>query len=143
MEAAADAITEYDQAEHNDETDETGQDTAQHADFILRVGKVEAKKKVASGKDGYWNCPRFRHQHLHMLDMFRARMKPIEELLTALHCKEGDFPIRFAGVFTYDHSSGHTAMAPDALDAKNLNKNPGGKKGTEMRDTRYTDHKGI
>lgn len=67
--------------------------------------------------------------------MFEERMAPIEAHLSSLH----GFPIKFAAVLCLDHSSGHTAMADCQLDAKNMNRNPGGKKGTLMRDTIYVD----
>jgi hypothetical protein len=39
-------------------------------------------------------------------------------------------------VFRFDHSSNHTAMAEDALNAKRMNKNPGGKQ-PKMRRSKY------
>ena len=136
LEGSERAIEDYEKTEHDSE--EFSSDIAEHADIILRVGKADAAKHIASGKDGYWNNGRFRHQQLHFLDMFKARIAPLEEELSKKH----GFPIRFAAVLTYDHSSGHTAMAEDALHEKNLNKGPGGKKGKHMRDTRYIDTHG-
>ena len=46
---------------------------------------------------------RFRHQQMHFLDTFKARMAPLEKELSKKH----RFPIRFAAALTYDHSSAH------------------------------------
>ena len=45
------AIKDYDAAGNEDETLKS--DVVEHADFMLRVGKADAKKHVRSGKDGY------------------------------------------------------------------------------------------
>ena len=136
LEGSEGAIADYERTEHDSQ--EFASDIAEHADFVLRVGKADAAKHIASGKDGYWNNGRFRHQQMHFLDMFAQRVAEVEKLLS----KKLGFDIKLAAVLTYDHSSGHTAMAEDAQDAKNLNKGPGGKKGTMMRDTRYKDTNG-
>ena len=128
------AIGDYEKAENGEET--LGSDKVEQADFILRVGKADAKKHVASGKDGYWNNPRFRHQQYHALTLFGQMMAPLEAELTALH----GFDIKFAAVFTLDHSSGHTAMSETALNTKDMTKGSTGKKGSRMHDTVYTDH---
>lgn len=76
---------------------------------------------------------------MHFYEMFDERMAPIEKLLSEKY----GFKIKFAALINPDHSSGHTAMADDAVDEKNLNKGPGGKKGTMMRDTVFTDAEGL
>jgi hypothetical protein len=131
------AIADYEAAGNSGETFLS--ETAEHADFMLRVGKADAKKHVASSKDGYWNNPRFRHQQYHMLDQFAEMLAPLEAYLSALH----GFPIKFAAVICLDHNSGHTCMSKTALDAKDLNKGPGKKKGAFMHDTIFTDHLGL
>jgi hypothetical protein len=44
-------------------------------------------------------------------------------------------------IFRFDHSSNHTARGPDALNANNMNANPGAPRGKQniMRDTKWVD----
>jgi hypothetical protein len=45
-------------------------------------------------------------------------------------------------IFRFDHSSNHTARGPDALNANNMNVNPGGKQNI-MRDTEWVDEQKV
>lgn len=54
---ADDAISDYDACELAG-CSEFETEAPEHADFILRVGKSDVSKHVASGKDGYWTCAR-------------------------------------------------------------------------------------
>lgn len=128
------AFKDYDAARNEDETLKS--DVAEHADFLLCVGKADAKKRVRSDKDVYWNNPRFEHQKYHARQLFKEMMAPVE---AALKAKYG-FEIKFAAIYCLDNSSGHTAMSETALDAKNVTKGSTGKKGSKMHDTTYTDH---
>ena len=83
--------------------------------------KQYARQRMEYGesREGYWNSSKF--------------MKQIEE---ASMLAEAKYPEKdgYKLVWIFDHSSCHTAMADDALDAGKMNVNPGGKQPV-MRDT--------
>jgi hypothetical protein len=90
--------------------------------------------EYGENREGYWTR-----------DKFIAQMKSAVEMAEVKYPKDDGW----RHVWVFDHSSCHAAMADDALDAKKMNVNPGGKQ-RKMRDTVWggmvqsmNDHRGV
>ena len=82
--------------------------------------KARVLLKYGVESEGYWNSEKF--------------IKQVEDVIKIVNVK---YPRNYYNVFWFfDHSSGHTAFAEDALNVNRMNVKPGGAQ-PRMRDTYY------
>ena len=82
--------------------------------------KARVLLKYGAESEGYWNSEKF--------------IKQVEDVIKIVDIK---YPKHYYDVFWFfDHSSGHTAFAEDALNVNRMNVHPGGAQ-PRMRDTYY------